>query len=351
MSDQPSSNIDKDSHDLKVISGDELVIVDHRDSAIARVNKSFIKLYQERQQQLSNLIKQLPSLSGLTEKVMEGKSYRAIIPASIRAKLRSGNVKWDKSIDGEFGALIRDRKTGQVVSQVKLEEISPDLLSKIDSLTVQQTLAEIINRLEVLDEKISSIMAGQKNDRLALVISGINLYHQAIAAGDISVRKNLLVSAIDKLTEGRQKLIISIDSEIQFIDKVPDTYWKMILKYPFKDVSKYVDKNAAEVQQTFQAIIRSSYVLALSYDALDETDSMRASFQPLIETINKFGIKGKKIGRFLPYNPEFPPEDLWHDSLAQLIDNINNAEKQINNPDIGTIEVSIELDDENKGEN
>lgn len=323
----------------------DLATSQNPDTAISKINRALNKLYDERRQRIINLLRQMPSLLDLANKLAEGKNYRAVISPEVLKKIRSGAANWDKSADGFYGAIIRDSETGQIVAHVKLEEISPDLLTSLNQLAVQHTLAEIVQRLEIVDQKITNVLEGQRNDRLALVESGINLYQQAIAANNPETRHQLLINAIDKLDEGRQKLILSLESDIGFIDKIPRTFWQMLLYSPLRDVSEEVETKAKPVQQSFQAVLRASYVLASVYEALGEIQSLQVSLQPLRDTMLKVGEKGKQIARLLPYDPISPPEELWHSSLLQLADGITQTDKQLEIADSKVIEFSFEVDE------
>jgi hypothetical protein len=292
------------------------------DTMIAKINETFHKLYNEKRQQSLNLLRQMPSLIDLTNKLVEGKSYRAVISPEILRKMNSGAANLDKYTGGLYGALIREDETGQVIAHVKLEEISPELLTSLNQLAVQNTLAGIVQRLEIIDQKITTVLEGQRNDRLALIESGINLYQQAIASINPQTRHQLLISAIDQLNEGRQQLTLSLINDIEFADKLPRNFWQMVLYSPFRDVSEEVEAKVKPIQQAFQAILRGSYVLASAYETLGEINALQVSLQPLRDTVLKVGEKGKEIARFLPYNAVLPPEELWHNSMLKLADGI-----------------------------
>jgi hypothetical protein len=287
----------------------------------------------------------MPSVLDLANKVADSGSYRAVISPEILKKLEKGIASWDKTADGFIGARIRDNETGQIIAQVKLEEISANLLTSINQVAIQHTLAEIVQRLEMVDQKITSVLEGQRNDRLAMVESGINLYMQAIAAKNPDTRHQLLINAVDKLDEGRQKLILSLESDIEFVDKLPRTFWQMLRYSPLRDVSEEVEAKAKPVQQSFQAVIRASYVLASAYETLGEINALQVSLQPLHDTVLKFGERGKQIARFLPYNPVMPPEELWHSSILKLADGITQTNKRFEVIDSMAIEILFNSDE------
>lgn len=320
------------------------------DQAIVEMNQAFIQLYKERRQKVIHLLRQVPSVIEVVQKLAADKSYRVVIPSDVLKQLEDGTAHWDLHADGLLGAIIRDNETGQIICQVSLKEISPELLSSISQLAVQRTLAEIVHRLEVIDQKITDVLQGQRNDRLAIVDNGVHLYQQAIVATDLENRRQLLLSAIEQLNEGRQRLIVTLETDVQFIDRLPCKSWQIIFSSLFQDMPKYVEGKAKPVQEAFQAILRASYVLASAYEALGEPESLRVSLQPLREVILKVGTKGEQIARWLPYDASSPPEELWHNSLLQLTDGIVHTDRQLESVNLKTIEVAFTLDEIIEGE-
>lgn len=321
------------------------------DQSIVEINQAFATLYEERRQRVIGLFRQLPSLVEVVDKLVQGRSYQAVVPPEVFRRLKAGTATWDQTTEGFLGAIIRDSESGQIICHVRLKELSPDLLSSINQLAVQRTLAEIVQRLEVIDQKITTVLEGQRNDRLAIVESGIHLYQQAIAATNLANRRQLLISAIDKLNEGRQRLVRSLETDIQFVDNMPRGFWQMVLHSPLQDISKEVERKARPVQDAFQAVLRASYALALAYEALDEPKSLQASLRPLREILLRVGTKGEEIARWLPYNASAPPEELWHRSMLQLADGIAHTDRELEQLDSKTIEIVFDGDEMKGGEN
>jgi len=320
------------------------------DQAIVEMNQAFIQLYKERRQKVIHLLGQVPSVIEVVQKLAADKSYRVVIPSDVLKRLEEGTAHWDRRADGLLGVTIRESQTGHIIRQVSLEEISPQFLSSINQLAIQRTLSEIVQRLEIIDQKISVVLQGQRNDRLAIVEGGVDLYQQAIVATELENRRQLLLSAIQQLNEGRQRLMLTLETDVQFVDRLPHKPWQIILSSFFRDIPKYVESKARPVQEAFQAILRASYVLASAYEALGEPESLRVSLQPLKEVILKVGTKGEQIARWLPYDASSPPEELWHNSLLQLTDGIVHTDRQLESVNLKTIEVAFTPDEIIEGE-
>ncbi len=327
---------------LIISSTVDLDSVEVSDQTISKINQAFSRFYEEQREETIGLLRQLPSVIEVLDKLVTGKRYQALVPPKVWKQMQAGTVKWDRYADRLFGAVIRDVESGEIICHVKLQEVSPKLLSSIHQLAVQRTLVEIIQRLEVIDQKLTNVLQGQRNDRLAIIESGVDLYLQAMAATNAETRHHLLMSAIDKLNEGREKLTLSLKSEIQFIDRIPRSFWQMILYSPFKDISEEVEEKARPVQEAFQAILRASYVLASAYQALGEPKSLQVSLQPLKEMLIEVGTKGAEIARWLPYNASVPPEELWHNSLLQLADDVTSTNRELEVTHTKAVEIVFE---------
>lgn len=189
-----------------------------------------------------------------------------------------------------------------------MKEVTPDLLSSLNQLATQQTLANIVRRLEVIDEKITGVLQGQFNDRLAEVESGIHLYEQAIVASDPD-RRELIHKAIEKLNEGRNKLIKSTD--FSFIDKLPRNRLGMFFS-GIRDIPEHVQSKAEPVWIAAQYIVKASRYLVMAYSALNQPDSLRVSLEQVESEVKVFQDKMGKIVNMLP------PTSNWRESLTTI---------------------------------
>ncbi|MCL4300880.1 MAG: hypothetical protein KJ077_34405 [Anaerolineae bacterium] len=277
-------------------------------------------LYQEKRQEFIQLLRQLPSLVQLAKTLTEGKTYQAYITPEVLERLRDNTARFGTRDSGLLSASILDSETGKIIHNASLMEVHPDLLNSLNQLAVQQTLANIVQRLELIDEKVTDILQGQQNDRLADVQSGVDIYEQAIAATGPETRLGLLISAIQKLNDGRNKLLKSTD--IHFVDKLPRNRLSMLFS-PNLDIPKFVQSKAEPVWKAAHAIVRASRYLVLAYTILDEPVSLRVSLQQSEKEILTFEEKVKQIIHWLP------PDDRWRESMLQISEGIMPTNRQL----------------------
>ena len=275
-----------------------------------KAGRSDLIVFDEKKRQKAvQLLRKIPACTEAVKSLSERKTYKAIITPDAWARIEKGAAALDKKDNGLLGALIRDVETGQVTNQVNLQEVTPDQLGVLNELATQQALADIVHRLEAIDEKITDVLQGQLNDRLAEVESGIHIYDQAAVASDHDIKRALMVNAIQKLNEGRIKLIKSTD--FAFLDTLPRSTLRKLIS-PIMDINKHVESHAEPVLKAAHAIIRASRYLVIAYSDLNEAGSLRVSLEQIKDELMGFQDKTRELVRWLP-----PSSDL-HENLTAI---------------------------------
>jgi hypothetical protein len=257
---------------------------------------------KEKRQKVIQILRQIPAILDVAKKLSEGKTYRAYIAPEVLERINEGSARLANRDNGLFGANILDVETGKIIHNASLMEVTPDLLSSLNQLAIQQTLANIVHRLEAIDEKITDVLQGQFNDRLAEVKSGIRMYKDAVLASDPDVRRGLMISAIQKLNDGRSKLIESAD--FGFIDKLPRNRLGMFFSLNW-DIPKYV-------QSKTKPIWEAAYVIVEASCYMNEPDSARVSLEQAEREVKVFQEKMEQIVNWLP------PTSSWRESLTTI---------------------------------
>ena len=316
----------------------------NRDNHVIRLNGEVISptalqsnaiiFDEEKRQKIIQIMRQIPAFLDGMKKLSEGKTYQAYFPPEALERIKSRLARLDKKDNGLFGALIRDVETGQVTNHVSLKEVTPDTLSSLNQLATQQTMADIVRRLEVIDKNITDVLQGQNNDRLAEVESGIQIYEQAIVASDPDIRRELTVSAIQKLNDGRNKLIKSTD--LSFTDNLPRKQSGMFLSLPL-DIPNHVQSKAEAVWKAAHAIIKASRYLVIAYSALNEPDSLRVSLEQVESDVKVFQDKIGEIVRWLS------PTSTWHESLTAISKGVLPTVHELDDISQKTIVIEFQL--------
>jgi hypothetical protein len=305
-------------------------------------SRQFLDRYRRLRTNLIHALRQTPAILEQLRELSRGTTYRIHWPPGLLQKVESGEAIWRQGADGFWPVVVKGAD-GKIIKHLQVEAIPPDVLATANQLALQSAIAEVIDRLEVIEADLEAILRGQHDDRIAKVKSGIELYHQAFAIEDELQRRMVLTQSIGLLNEGRNQLVESLKSEISFIDDIPESKQELLIHsiFTFRSPCEVVRNKAKSIQHALETILRASSFLVLAYGAINEPEAAKVSLAPLIEVIQETAQRGIKMSRFLPYQPEAPPEELWQRAL-QAAESASAAERLLTAAAAGSVDIVFE---------
>jgi hypothetical protein len=303
------------------------------------LNRPFANNYEERRGEIIRYFQASPAMVNEVSKLAQGKIYTAVITPEMAKKLSDGTARFGKRAS-QLSANIHD-ESGKIISQVTLEEASHGIFALGVQLALHFTLAEILDALEHIDRKVTDILQGQRNDRLAKVDAGIDQYMQAMGTRDNTLRTQQLGHVISMLNEGRAALLRQLDTDSSRLN-VPGRFWSIFWNcVPFGGRKlQYLEDTIKAIQEEWIGILRSSYVLAMAYAICNEQNALRVSLKPLQESIRKYSELGESFSRQLPYDPANSPEVVWKRSVG-LAEAITSKESLLDNTAPDNIQIEF----------
>ncbi len=307
-----------------------------------KTTQAFNKLYEEQRQKLIRLLRQVPTVVDATQKLsglLNSENYRVRIPPNILQQIRKGSAHFGESATGGLSANIHD-DTGKIIGQISLAQASPELVSSFGQMAIQSTLAEIVEHLNVIEQKIEQ---GPRDDRAGLVDSGEDLYVLASTATDSENRRLLLMNAVAQLSEARGRLIRDLAASIQSIDEIPTGKWEIIRASLRRNIPKEVERKSSLLENSLRNVLRASYLLSLSCGQLGEPILLRESWQPLERFIPQLEAAQAKIVRWLPDDPNALPDKF--STLVSAAYKIVQAGKQLESSNMMPLEIGLTRDE------
>lgn len=233
-----------------------------------------------------NFLKQIPSFSEFIDKSNKNyKDFEVIFPKGVLKKLKSGEyILNKKSGTNEFLAFVKDKKTNNIIKQLRLKEISNsekinNLLPSLQNMAVMNSLNQLSNQLEFIEKKLSDIHKEFNNDRIGKIQAGYIAYLDAIQMNNIDNKRQALFTAHKSLNEGRSQLIESVK---QRINNIEVGFWKsLFLELKSWNYKKSQEDNIKEFVKEVFYIQRSSQIILLIYQELNEPESIIQSLAPL----------------------------------------------------------------------
>ncbi|MFC5194817.1 hypothetical protein ACFPH8_05700 [Bizionia hallyeonensis] len=241
-----------------------------------------------------DILKQIPSYAEFFEK--SGKNYKnfeVVFPKGILKKIKSGEYLLNKKVGtDEFLAFVKDKKTNNIVKQLRLKEITNseklnNLLPSLQNMAVMNSLNQLSSQLELIEKKLSDIHKEFNNDRIGKIQAGYSSYLDAIQMSDDNKREIALLSAHKSLNEGRSQLI---ESAKQRLSNIEVGFWKSLFKeLKAWNYKKTQEENIKEFIKEVFYIQRSSQIILTIYQELNEPQSLiqsLAPFKDFMEHIN-----------------------------------------------------------------
>ena len=238
----------------------------------------------------NELFSHISEVSLINKLVNRGEDeYVAKLPDDVKKKLKSG--EWSFGIrkkTGETYAVLKDNVSGKNKSFVTLEKKVVKDLGVLPELSViQGQLAEVSKQIESLNHLVQRVEQGQYNDRYAGFFSARQQVIEGLASTNHSLKKELLISAIQTNNDTIAKLMLALYQDI----------------HEFIDV-KTKKKNAQRIENLLQTSIgylNSSVQLNLiAYTAFGEQQALIATlknYQAFIDQtlLQSIGCNGKSV--------------------------------------------------------
>lgn len=212
-------------------------------------------------------ISKLPAFVEFLQSLKPVEMFEATMSASARELYEKGELVLRAAKKGDGLIPVLSDLNGKFVEQVRLnaKQMTPDLISSLNNLAVQQQLGEVIERLETINENLYCIEQGQRDDRIALSFSAKRKFIEALALENEDVKKVALFEAASTANNARFQLMESMKSDI-----------KQIL------VAKNAQKRnrlLENIRYSFSHINLATGIASASYNALEEYRAMAVTLK------------------------------------------------------------------------
>ncbi len=206
-----------------------------------------------------------------------------LIPDEIKAALQNGNAEMIPCKDASeiFYLQIRTTVKGLVINgkeygknrkikdiPIGSKAIPADVSGAMQCLSMQNQLNQISNSLKEISEacemNFGRIIQGQRDDRLAKLLSSRSAFIQALALSDENLQKHMLIQSIRDANSARAELAYQIKSDISLLgsDK------------PLK--AKEMEKIVDDINTAIVAMNNAVQISLYSYQTLGEHNAQLA---------------------------------------------------------------------------
>ena len=234
---------------------------------------------------IESLLYTTPSLINAVKSAFPDTMIQAVLTNEQKEKIAQGVLELMTKKDGTLLATLIDPKTKKVVSKIPLEsvKVGPEIAQAMTNFSMQMQMAQIAQQIQVVQRAIEEVRRGQEFDRLAIAYSCQQKLIQAMEINNPSLKEHALMQLISSAEDSRNLLMLSQKSNIEFIKKQPESFFKKI----FSSIStEENDERISDIRESLNAVNMVSFVQAMAYQNLGEYEAARMSLTYYAEFIN-----------------------------------------------------------------
>ncbi len=238
---------------------------------------------------------------------------------------KNGTIK----LANEKGCLVAQvRENGRYGEKLPIKEekyfngmSSLDISNALQLKAIQDSIAEISQQIQAIDESVREVLTGQQNDRLGLYYSGVALYRESICVSDEDLKKQMIAQSIKTLTDSSFQLMLTLQSDIKYLKNK---------EYDANKKNKYnliIDK-MENINRSFSAIHQASILKAGIFCQQGELKAMASVLQEYSRFIEGTIVKNAYMLAQCDLNDTGKSDGVWN-KRAQLQLNVSNIVKQL----------------------
>lgn len=286
----------------------------------------------------SNLLGNSPSVSSIDS---PKKKMRLVVDVSddfledykngtIKLAEEKGHLVAQKKVHGRYGGKIPIKEEHYIEGPSSL-----DIQNAICLQAIQDSLLEVSNQIQAIDQNVKEVLSGQQNDRLGLYYSGVALFIEAYNLSDDTLRKQLLTQSIKSLSDAIFQLTLTMQSDIGYLARK---------EYNQNRKKKYnlINEKIVNIDCSFSAIHQASIMKAAIYCYEGEIRAMIAVLQGYERFINGMIVANAEMLSLCDSNKERIEQQAWKKrakfklELEEVVKQLQSKEKYIYLEDGGT---------------
>lgn len=276
---------------------------------LLRANKTLSKI--------KNMLFTTPAFLNAVKAAAPEEVMAAILTDEQKRKVAKGLLKFmQRKKDGAILATLVDPVTKDTVANIPLKnlKLSPEINQAITNYATQIQLAQIAEKIELVQKAVEDVRHGQENDRLALAFSCQQKFLQAEKIQSIEMKQAALLKIAMDAEDSRNLLMLSQKANVDFIKEQPESFWDKLLKGANP---KEISSRMNEIRDSLYAVNIVSLVEAVAYQEMGEMEAAQQSLKYYGEHIHAtFLDKTGFVERLDQIDDS--PENYWSETIPEI---------------------------------
>ncbi len=245
--------------------------------------------------------------------------------------IRKGELSFSFDKAGNILPQLKNADTQKISELIRLKEVSsnPMLGNAVNNLSNQIALAQIMNELELIEEKIANIQKEMQEDRLALADSAWDKVIQARSISDYRLRTVAIQNAINSATDAKRVLMRNF--QVSFSGALKSTW------------SKEKERNALNAAKDLVALTNCVRIECDGYVFIGEYIASKECLSAFLRFISENKLNDRDT--LLRLNSCLPPESKMDNLPSAFITVVKKLEEYVSSLSIEAGSPIAELED------
>ena len=245
--------------------------------------------------------------------------------------IKSGKLTYAFDKNGGILPQLKNADTKKISELIRLKEVSsnPMLGNAVNNLSNQAALAQILDELELIEEKIANIQKELQEDRLAMADSAWDKVLQARCISDYRLRTVAIQNAIDSATDAKRILMrqftVSFNAALQ------------------SGKSKEMERNAQNAAKDLVALTNCVRIECDGYVFIGEYNASKECLSAFLRFIKE--NKLDDCDTLLKLNSRLPAQTKLNNLPSAFIGVVNKLKEYVNSLSIESGPVQPGLED------
>ena len=285
-------------------------------SKLPDIAKPLVQRANETLAKINEMLYTAPAFIDIIKATVPKEMLAAVLTDEQKGKLASGALQLMTKKNGSLLATLVDPVTKRTVSNIPLQniKISPEIGQAMTNYSSQMQMAQIAEKIELVQRAVEDVRHGQEYDRLATAFSCQQKFLQVRKFQNLELKNAALLRIALDAEDSRNLLMQSQRANVEFIKEQPEALWEKLIKGARP---KEVSSRMNEIRDSLYAVNAVSLVEAVAYQEIGEIEAAQQSLKYYGEHIqHTFLDKPGFVERLDQIDDS--PENYWSETIPEI---------------------------------
>lgn len=285
-------------------------------SSLPDVAKPLMRRAKDTLSKIGEMLCAAPSFIHMVKANVPKEMLTAVLTDGQKEKIANGALKLMTKKDGSILATLVDAGTNHAVAHIPMKsvKVAPEVGQAISNYSSQVQMAQIAEKIELVQKAVEDVRRGQEDDRLATAFSCRQKFLQVMKFQNPGLRSAALLRIAMDAEDSRNLLMQSQKGKVDFIKEQPESFWK---KFFSGANPKEISLRMSEIRDSLYAVNVVSLVEAMAYQEIGETEAAQQSLKYYGEHLHAtFLNKDGFVERLDQIDDS--PENYWSKTLPDI---------------------------------